>query len=246
MKNSMSIVLLAYGEADNLKVFLPRVIKSVEPLQIDYEILVIDAMVAVDISEEICIENNATYISQEEPGYGGAFRTGIKHASKSFICVLDVDGSHEPEVIPQLYAKINSGYDMVIGSRYVKGGKTNDGQQSIIMSKLLNNTFRFFLGISAKDISTSFRIYRAEQVKKVALSCRNFDVLEEVVFMQMANKPGFKIGEVPINFNKRLFGESKRNLIPFIISYIKTLLRLFSLRILFFFSSLANGEINKN
>ena len=96
------------------------------------------------------------------------------------------------------------------------------------MSHILNGMFRFFLGIKAKDISTDYRMYYTEQLKNVSLSCHNYDVLQEVLLRLRLNKPDkkLKIGEVPIEFDKRIYGESKRRLIPFILSYMKTLCRL--------------------
>jgi len=228
---SLSIVLLAYNEEENLKVFIPRLIKNVNTLAVDYEILVIDSANPTDNTASVCQQFNARYIPQEESFYGGAFRTGIKYASKDRILVLDVDGSHQPESIPDVYKKAINGYDLVIGSRYVKGGKTNDSLLSKLMSLLLNTTFRIALGIKAKDISTSFRIYKTAQLKNVTLKCRNFDVLEEVVYLLKIDNKNFKIGEVPIYFDKRIYGESKRRLLPFIITYLKTLFRLTGMRI---------------
>ncbi len=234
---SLNIVLLAYNEAQNLKVFIPRVIENVDTLGICYEIIVVDSAVPTDNTKEICVEFGAKYIPQEEPNYGGAFRTGIKHVNMERMLVLDVDGSHEPESIPDVYRKAISGYDLVIGSRYTKGGQTNDSLASKIMSYALNKTYRIALGISAKDISTSFRIYKTEQLKAITLKCKNFDVLEEVVFMLKINNKPFKIGEVPIMFSKRIFGDSKRKLVPFIVTYVKTLFRLIGLRIKYAFNS---------
>lgn len=123
--------------------------------------------------------------------------------------------------------------DVVIGSRYVEGGKTNDAKSSIVMSHILNGMFRFFLGIKAKDISTDYRMYETAQLKEVKLTCHNYDVLQEVLLCLRLNKADkkLKIGEVPIEFDKRIYGESKRQLIPFIMSYIKTLFKLTAKRI---------------
>ncbi len=71
-------------------------------------------------------------------------------------------------------------------------------------------------------------MYHTEQLKKVSLTCRNYDVLQEVLLRLRLKKENkkLKIGEVPIEFDKRIYGESKRRLLPFIMSYIKTLCKL--------------------
>jgi Glycosyltransferases involved in cell wall biogenesis len=227
----VSVVLLAYKEAENLRILLPQIKKYITELDVDYEIIVVDTKEAMDDTRTVCIENEVKYVNQEEDFFGGAFRTGIKYASKDIFLILDSDGSHDPSKIPEIYSKFITGADVVIGSRYIKGGKTNDSISSVVMSKILNTIFRMCLGIKAKDISTNYRMYHTSQLKKVVLSCRNYDVLEEVLLKLKIQKQDFIIKEIPIEFKKRVFGESKRNLIPFVVSYIKTLIRLFNMRI---------------
>lgn len=145
--------------------------------------------------------------------------------------ILDSDGSHNPNNIPEINKKFDEGnYDIVIGSRYIKGGETNDKKTSVVMSKMLNLAFRICLGIKAHDISTDFRMYDTQQLKNVKLDNKNYDVLQEVLLKMKLNNPSLKIGEIPIVFNKRVYGESKRNLLPFIIDYIKSLFKLTIMR----------------
>lgn len=68
-------------------------------------------------------------------------------------------------------------------------------------------------------------------LREITLTSVNYDVLEEVLLMKIKIGKDFKVGETPITFNKRIMGESKRRLIPFIISYIKTMFRLIGIRI---------------
>lgn len=231
MKNGVSVVLLAYREEENLRLLLPQIKKYMAETGAEYELLVIDTAVPADNTESVCKAHGARYIPQEESRFGGAFRTGIKYAEMDKFLILDSDGSHNPKYIPALYEKFTSEkLDVAIGSRYVKGGSTNDAKASVLMSKILNGAFRLCLGIKARDISTDYRIYRTEQLKKVSLSCENYDVLQEVLLKLKMNKKKLSVGEVPITFDKRMFGESKRKLLPFIVSYIKTLFRLLFIR----------------
>ena len=230
----ISVVLLAYKEAENLKVLLPQIKEEVEKCGEEYEILVVDTAKPLDNTKEVCAQFGARYINQEYPGFGGAFRTAIKCANKNKFLIMDSDGSHPPKNIPEIHQKfVTERCDVVIGSRYVKGGVSNDARSSILMSHMLNFAFRVCLGLHAKDLSTDYRMYHTKQLKRVKLECENYDVLEEVLLKLKLNKPdkNLKIGEVPINFQKRMYGESKRQLLKFIISYIKTLVRLTLMRI---------------
>ena len=228
----VSIVLLAYKEAENLRVLLPQIIEQIELVEKDYEILVIDSKEPLDDTKDVCDQYGVRYINQEQPAFAGAFRTGIKYATKERFLILDSDGSHNPVYIPELYRMHATGtYHVVIGSRYTKGGKTQDAKSSIFMSHILNACFRICLGLKAKDLSTDYRIYYTEQLKSVELQCQNYDVLEEVLLKIKLQQKNFAIGEVPIEFHKRIYGESKRRLVPFILSYMKTLVRLTWMRI---------------
>lgn len=232
---STSIVLLAYNEAENLEILLPQINSVVKKMGIEYEILIIDSAKPTDNTEEIAAAHGAKYIPQEEPSYGGAFRTGIKYVTKSQMLVLDADGSHDPKEIPALHEKYAEGYDMVIGSRYVKGGVSNDSKSSFVMSKILNTTMRIVIGVKAKDISTSYRLYDAAQIKNITLVRNNYDVLQEVILKMKLNKrklhQKFKIGETPIVFNKRIYGESKRQLWKFIKGYVVTVFMLLGMNL---------------
>ncbi|WP_295093528.1 glycosyltransferase [Ruminococcus sp.] len=228
---SISTVLLAYKEAENLKLLLPLIKKQLDKTGEKYEIIVIDTEKPLDNTEEVCKQFGAQYVNQKYPKFGGAFRTGIECAKYDKFLILDSDGSHNPKYIPAIYNAMKPDIDLVIGSRYTKGGKTNDNKTSIIMSHCLNFVFRVALGIKAKDISTDYRLYRTEQLKTVKLESENYDILEEVLLKLKLHNGKLRIAEVPIVFKKRLFGESKRALIPFIISYLKTLLRLIGIRL---------------
>ena len=230
----ISVVLLAYKEEENLRVLLPQIIENVEKCGENYEILIVDTAKPLDNTEEVCKEFGARYINQEQPGFAGAFKTAIKHAKLSKFLIMDSDGSHPPTAIPAMHKKfVEDRCDVVIGSRYCKGGKTNDALSSQIMSHLLNFAYRVMLGLRANDLSTDYRMYHTGQLKRVKLKCKNYDVLEEVLLMLQLNKKNHRLrfGEVPIDFQKRMYGESKRRLLPYIITFISTLIRLFFVRV---------------
>lgn len=230
--NDVTVALLAYNEAENLKMLLPMIKEQMDSIGADYNMLVVDTNEPTDNSSEVCAMNGARYVNQTGKGFGNAFRTAIKEADKELFLILDSDGSHDPKYIPSMYRKlVDEDNDIVIGSRYTKGGKTNDSKSSIVMSKILNSVFRIALGIKAKDISTDYRIYHTVDLKAVELENNNYDVLQEVLLKIKLNKPNLKIAEVPIEFQKRVFGESKRRLIPFIIGYIKSLFKLTGMRL---------------
>lgn len=227
----LTVSLLAYGEAENLDRLLPEVIRVTEGITDDYEIRIVDGVKSMDNTEAVCRKYHVEYIHQAEPYYGGAYRTAIKCARGRYFVILDADGSHDPGDIQRLYRKMEEGYDVVIGSRYVKGARTENGIISIMMSRCLNWVYRLCLGIKAKDISNSLRIYETRQLQKLCLECENYDIVEEILFKLKLEVPEIRMTEIPITFSKRVDGKSKRNLVKFIISYLKTLYKFIIMRI---------------
>ena len=169
MENGISVVILAYKEAENLRILLPQIHTYMKQIGEAYEILVIDTAIPTDDTKEVCENNQAIYIPQESPSYGGAFRTGIKYARYNKLQTLDADGSHNPCTLPEIYKKYQKGYDIVIGSRYIKGGITHDRKISVIMSHILNGVMRICIGVRAKDISTAYRLYNTALLRKITL-----------------------------------------------------------------------------
>ena len=241
MKKGISAVILAYNEAENLNILLPKICDGLKSIGEAFEVLIIDTHVTTDNTSEVCEKYGARYFNQPGKGFADAFRCGIEKAELDKFLILDGDGSHDPKYIPDIYKKFTEEKcDIVIGSRYVKGGKTEDKLSSVLMSRILNFAFRVCIGIKAKDLSTDYRMYDTAQLKAVELTCENYDVLEEVLLKMKLNNKELKIGETPIDFKKRVFGESKRRLWDFIKSYVRTLFALFGMRLK------ANKEFFKN
>jgi dolichol-phosphate mannosyltransferase len=138
---------------------------------------------------------------------------------------MDADGSHSPIYFASMWAQ-RERYDIVIGSRYAPGGHTENPAILIIMSYVLNLTFRIAFSIRAKDVTNSFRLYRRGILTSLRLESNDFDILEELLIKVTLRRPPVKIGEVPVTFGRRKAGESKRKLVKFAFGYLKTLKRL--------------------
>lgn len=224
----ISVVLPSYQESENLKEILPKLHQALEKTNQSYEILVVDTEAPMDETEAVCQAGNARYIQRRGGNYyGNAIRTGFADAFGEYIVVMDADGSHDPEDIVRLLAEMETGkYDVIIGSRYCRGGNSHNGLILKFMSWCLNITYRIAFHLNVSDVSDSFRMYKSKQVKALSLECENFDIVEEILIRLSLGIPQLKIKEVPIFFNKRVYGESKRDLIKFIFSYLSTIFRL--------------------
>ncbi|MFA5322013.1 MAG: glycosyltransferase [Smithella sp.] len=222
----VTVIIPSYLEEENLRIIIPRLKKEMQKSEDDYEILIVDTMHAMDYTEDICTDNNVTYLNRiNGNNYGDAVRTGIANANGEYIIFMDADGSHSPEFINKLY-KYKDDYDVVIASRYIGGGATDNNRVLIFMSWVVNTVYSIVLNLKCKDVSNSFKLYRGNLLKNIDLYCDNFDIVEEILFKLRKTNNHLRIKEVPFSFKKRMFGETKRNLFLFMISYIFTLIKL--------------------
>jgi len=222
----VSVIIPSYLEEENLRIIIPKLKNEMQKLGDDYEIMIVDTMQPMDHTEDVCKNNKLIYLNRKKGNnYGDAVRTGIENATGEYIIFMDADGSHSPEFIEQLYRHKNE-YDVVIASRYIDGGATDNNRILIFMSWVVNIVYSYFLNLKCKDVSNSFKLYRGDLLKKISLYCNNFDIVEEILFKLKKTNESLRIKEVPFSFKKRMFGETKRNLFLFMISYIYTLLKL--------------------
>ena len=215
-----------FKEAENLKNILPKINFILKNKDIEYEIIIIDTIETLDQTQTITKKNSCEYFKRSNSNnFGDAVRTGIKNAKGEYSIFMDADGSHEPEMIITLFKAIKNN-DVVIASRYIKDGHTENKLILILMSKFLNKIYSTVLGIPCQDISNSFKIYKTSDLKKLNLKCKNFDIVEEILHKLYRSKKEFKIKEIPSTFRKREHGKTKRRLSLFIFSFIITLIKL--------------------
>jgi hypothetical protein len=137
------------------------------------------------------------------------------------------DLSDDPEDIPKLVEKILEGYDVVYGSRFVKGGKTEGYPISKkIANRVFNNLARLLFRVPHKDITNAFKAYHRRVIDEI-LDCTKssgFDITAELPLR--AHMSGFKSVEVPVRWYARRRGEAKLKLRMHAFVYGKRLLRL--------------------
>jgi dolichol-phosphate mannosyltransferase len=170
---------------------------------LSHEIIVVDKS---DVTPKI---KRARVVRQKSDGLGKAFLEGLELAKGNVVVLMDGDGSHRPEDLPKLIEKTKS-YDIVIGSKYVKGGKTKDKLYRILISRIFCLFASLVLGLKIKDNMSGFAAVRREVYEKVKLNPIGFKINTELLYK--AKKFGFKATEVPIIFEERKFGKSKRTL----------------------------------
>src|SRR3989338_695888 len=150
-----SIILPAYLEEENLRLLLPRLGETLRHIQEASEVIVVDTAKPLDGTKEVCAQYGARHvIRRPSDSFGDAMRTGIREARGQWLIFMDADGSHAPEFIPRLIEHSGDN-DIVIASRYIEGGFTENAWIMAFMSRVLNLTYSIVLNLNVKDVSNN-------------------------------------------------------------------------------------------
>ena len=214
------IIIPTYNEAQNIKELIKEIKEISNKNNFDISVVVVDDNSpdgTSNVVKEIMKEDNSINLIQRESklGLGTAYISGIKYALKKLnpdiVMTMDADFSHNPKYIPDFVRKINEGYDVVLGSRYVHGGGIgNWGFHRTIISKGANYLAKVLLGLTTKDNTTGYRLYKREVLERIDLDSirsNGYSFLMEMVFWCQYHN--FKIAETPIFFDIRRYGASK-------------------------------------
>jgi len=233
-----SVLLPTYNEKENLPLIIWLLVKYLGPegADLDYEIIVIDdgspdgtLEVAKSLQEVYGEDRIVLRPRAMKLGLGTAYVHGMLHAKGDYIVIMDADLSHHPKFIPDMIVKQKEGNcDVVSGTRYDLGGGVNgwDLKRKII-SRTANYITQVLLRPNATDLTGSFRLYKKTVLESLVASCVSKGYVFQMEMIVRARQLGFTIGEVPITFVDRVYGESKLGQNE-IIGFAKGLLYLFA------------------
>ena len=143
--------------------------------------------------------------------YVDGFRWALAHEA-DYVIQMDCDFSHSPGYIPQFLELIKD-YDVVVGSRYVKGGKTDErwGFGRWLLSWWANSIYtRLILGCKVRDVTAGFKCWRRETLAGIDLNrIRSQGYVFQVEMAYVTERLGYRVLEVPIYFEDRRIGRSK-------------------------------------
>jgi dolichol-phosphate mannosyltransferase len=210
------VLIPTYNEKENIS----AIVHTVLAFESNYHILVIDdgspdgtadivRGMMTEFPERLFIECRAGKL-----GLGTAYIHGFKWALKNnydYIIEMDADFSHNPSDLDRLCAACDAGADVAVGSRYVKGGSTENWPlDRRIYSQGGSAYTRIITGMPVKDPTAGFVCYKNKVLASIQLDNIKFIGYAFQIEMKFASwKLGFKIKEVPINFIDRKIGVSK-------------------------------------
>jgi dolichol-phosphate mannosyltransferase len=222
----LSIVIPALNERNNIAQLIPRLIEAMPADVHTYEIIVVDGQ-SHNGTPQVAEELGARVVTQTRRGYGGALLEGFAQARGEYILTMDADLSHPPTFLEPMWQARTSA-EVIVASRYVPGGTAAMPWLRRVLSRVLNIVFARSLSLPVRDVSSGFRLYKAAVLRTMPLCCSYFDVLEEILIQ--AHAEGWRITEVPFQYEARTSGKSHAALLKFGWAYLRTLLRMWRLR----------------
>ncbi len=196
------IIIPAYNEEDNIVRVTDHLINNYP--QYDY-VIINDG--SKDRTSEICREHGYRMI--EHPvnlGLAAAVRTGMKYAlANGYDAAMqyDGDGQHRPEYIAAMAEKIEQGYDIAIGSRFVTEKK--DGSLRMLGSRMIERFVRLTTGKTIHDPTSGMRMYNKDIIRVLA---NNAALTPEPDTVAYLIRCGAKVSEVQVTMDERIAGES--------------------------------------
>lgn len=215
MRASTWIVLPTYNERMNLEPMIAR-LREIVP---DVRILVVDDASpdgtgeAADAIAAVDAHVRVLHRARKE-GLGAAYRAAFRELLDGpcdVIVQMDCDFSHDPGDVPRLMSQLAAGSDLVIGSRYVRGGSTPGwGRGRRLISRGGSAFARTMLDLPVRDLTGGFKAWRADLLRAIdlaAVETRGYGFQIEMTWR--ARQSGATITEIPIEFGERRAGQSK-------------------------------------
>lgn len=216
----LTVVLPTYNEAENLRPMVEALLALTIPYQL--QILIVDDNSpdgTGDLADQLAVahqEQVKVLHRKVKDGLGRAYLAGFKYAlsdGADFIVHMDCDFSHQPKYIPEMIEAIE-GADVVIGSRYIKGGSVDNQWHWTrkLLSWFANSVYvRLALNIKVYDATGGFRLWRRDTLIGMDLENRiqSNGYIFHVEMSYVASQLGYRIKEIPIHFPDRREGVSK-------------------------------------
>lgn len=217
----IAVVLPTYNEADNII----AMINALLALPLDLSIIIVDdnspdgtGKLANELAERH--PNHVQVLHRaEKNGLGCAYKAGFAHAltmNPSAIVQMDCDFSHSPDYLPVMAEALqDANIDVVVGSRYVKGGQLDERWSwwRELLSAWANFYARSILRLKARDATAGFKMWRSDVLKAIDLErIISNGYIFQVEMTYLAQKLGFRYHEIPIYFEDRRIGQSKMDI----------------------------------
>jgi len=218
----LSVVVPAHNEEDNITEIVTRIEAT---LNCPHELLIVNDH-STDTTGELLVklsqrfENIRVIDNHFDKGFANALRAGFSYAHGEIVMPVMGDSCDDLASVGPMLEKIRQGYDVVCGSRYIKGGGRLGGSRlKGFLSWAAGKTIRFFLQVPTSDITNAYKVYRKEVLDKITIQSEGFEISMEIPLKAYFLR--FKITEVPTVWKERKKGKSSFRILQLLPHYMR-------------------------
>lgn len=224
----VSVILPTYNESENIAALSESLLSILNSHRIEGEVIIVDdnspdgtGKIADTLSKR---DSRVKVVHRPgKLGLATAISDGSRAASYEIIVTMDSDFSHPPRIIPKMVTTLDRA-DIVVGSRYVRGGRMEGPLHKIILSRMMNSFARWLLGLEVEDCTGGFHVLRKRLFQELDIKSAGGEYDLELLYK--AKKKGCIVEEIPFTYKYREKGESKTNLLKAGTTYLLTAARL--------------------
>jgi dolichol-phosphate mannosyltransferase len=223
MDKLIGIIVPVYNEGSNIEATLLAIEQKVHTPHKIYIVYDFDEDNTLPVAKKMQQQGRVPIELLKNPvrGVANAIKTGLRKAGGDYLLVTMADLSDDYSVVDQMCQLMSQGYDIVCGSRYMKGGKQIGGP---FFKKLLSRTagvsLRYITSLPVHDATNSFKLYRKSMLDKIDIQSEGgFEIGIEIVVK--AHFSGYKVTEVPCTWTDRTAGQSRFRILKWMPKYLR-------------------------
>lgn len=223
MYTLVNIIIPVYDEGENIVDTFREIEKKVETPHEIFIIYDFEEDNTVPVVKKLSQGKTNIHLVKNiyERGVINAIKTGFEMINEGVILVAMADLSDDFAKIDQMMEKINEGYDVVCGSRYMKGGKQTGGPLiKVFLSRTAGILLHYLIKIPTHDVTNNFKMYTKKLLRNIVIESKGgFELAMEILIKAFLS--GYRITEVPcVSFSDRKTGQSKFKLVKWLPHYL--------------------------
>jgi dolichol-phosphate mannosyltransferase len=222
MNNPLGIIIPVYNEAENIGETLFSIEEKLTTAHRIYIVYDFDEDNTLPVAKQFLKEGlNLKFVRNPQRGVVNAIKTGLKNAEEDYLLVTMADLSDDYSIVDGMCKLMSQGYDVVCGSRYMKGGKQIGGPLlKKTISRIVGVSLKYLTGLPTHDATNSFKLYRKSMLDTMNIESNGgFEIGMEIV--AKAHFSGFRVTEVPSIWMDRQKGSSRFRILEWAPKYLK-------------------------
>lgn len=222
MDKELGIIIPVYNEGENIGATLNAIKENITTPYSVYLVYDFEEDNTLPVAKEF-IDKGFDIVLIKNPvrGVVSAIKTGLREVREEYLLVTMADLSDDYAVVDTMCGLMSEGYDIVCGSRYMKGGRQVGGPLiKKTISRLVGISLKYLSGLPTHDATNSFKLYRKTMIDSMEIeSDGGFEIGIELV--TKAHFSGYKVTEVPCIWNDRQLGTSRFQIVKWAPKYLK-------------------------